>query len=446
MRFKYKFSLDKRRKLQSGKYPIKINVHSYADNSNRYVSIPTAFTSEGRLEFSCKNSDEFDSIWTNRHKKDSFGNVKGETTVYGEKLQLRDALKKWNDRLNAFIEDEDTRTFSDIREAVKHWDEALFKVNMDLMNVWNAFDDYANKQEEEKSYKYAESIRSSKKSFKKFVSLESIQKKLRLPESYKRLLLTHIDIDFLNTYEKWIYKNGLSKSTVGVYTRSLRAVWNDVLGEKHPDYPFGKGGYTIPEGVRKNQGLSKADVKKIVDFSSDNERLQKARDYFLFCFYNGGANIKDVLHLKKGQKHFKRLKSIRTAKKEVLIPVIYNDITNDIIKRHTGKGDYMFDVIKEKDSAKTRQDKVDALNRFLRDELHKLSDLLELEHKITANWSRHTHTTILYKEGINLKAISEGLGHTNLKTTEGYINTMIDEERPKIDKALSFDDDDDSEK
>ena len=52
---------------------------------------------------------------------------------------------------------------------------------------------------------------------------------------------------------------------------------------------------------------------------------------------------------------------------------------------------------------------------------------------------------ILFEEGINLKAISEGLGHTSLKTTEGYINTMIDKERPKIDKALNFDDDDDSE-
>jgi site-specific recombinase XerD len=441
VRFKYTIVLDKRRKLQSGKYPIKVNIHSYADNKNHYVSIPSLFTKNGKLEFSCENQKEFDSVWTNRHKKDSFGNVIGETTVYGEKLELRNALKIQNDRLIALMEDTSLLTLAEVKDWIKNWDAKEYEIDKTFTNLWFAFAEYITKLNEEERYKYATSMGSTIKKLTEFVGIESNLQKLRIYRDVADLSITDIDVDFMNAFEAFMFKQGRSKATVGVYARNIRTIWND-LYESHSKYPFGKGGYVIPEGARKNQGLSKADIKKIVDFSSDNEYLQTARDYFLFCFYNGGMNIKDVLHLKKGQKEFKRLKSIRTAKKEVIIPLVFNKITNDIIDRRTGKGSYLFDVIKDGDDAKTRQNKVDALNRALRPQLHKLSDLLELEYKITPNWSRHSSTTILFEEGISLKAISEGLGHTTLNQTEGYINTMIDKERPKIEKALSFDEDD----
>jgi len=440
VRFKYKFSFDKRRKLQSGKYPIKVNIHSYADNKNHYVSIPSLFTASGKIEFSCENQKEFDSVWTNRHRKDNFGNIIGETTVYGDKLELRNALKIQDDRISIILEDSSLKTFAEVKDWIKNWDVKEDNFKTIISNLWMAFADYAKKLEDDNRYKYATSMGSTIKKLTEFVEIESNLEKLRIYKPAEELSITDLDIDFMNAFEAFMFKQGRSKSTIGVYARNIRTIWNKVY-KGHSKYPFGKGGYVIPEGARKNQGLSKADVKKIVDFSSDNEYLQTARDYFLFCFYNGGMNIKDVLHLKKGQKEFKRLKSIRTAKKEVIIPLVFNKVTNDIIDRRTGKGSYLFDVIKDGDDAKTRQDKVDALNKYLREQLHKLSDLLELEYKITANWSRHSNTTILFEEGINLKAISEGLGHTSLKTTEGYINTMIDKERPKIDKALSFDDD-----
>ena len=444
MRFKYTIVLDKRRKLQSGKYPIKVNIHSYADNKNHYVSIQPLFTARGKIEISCENQKEFDSVWTNRHKKDSFGNVIGETTVYGNKLELRNALKIQNDRLIALMEDTSLLTLAEVKDWIKNWDAKEYEIDKTFTNLWFAFAEYITKLNEEERYKYATSMGSTIKKLTEFVGIESNLQKLRIYRDVADLSITDIDVDFMNAFEAFMFKQGRSKATVGVYARNIRTIWND-LYESHSKYPFGKGGYVIPEGARKNQGLSKADIKKIVDFSSDNEYLQTARDYFLFCFYNGGMNIKDVLHLKKGQKEFKRLKSIRTAKKEVIIPLVFNKITNDIIDRRTGKGSYLFDVIKDGDDAKTRQNKVDALNRALRPQLHKLSDLLELEYKITPNWSRHSSTTILFEEGISLKAISEGLGHTTLKQTEGYIDTMIDKERHKIDKALSFDDDDDSE-
>ena len=88
MRFKYTIVLDKRRKLQSGKYPIKVNILSYADNKNHYVSIQRLFTASGKIEISCENQKEFDSVWTNRHKKDSFGNEMANLETYKRLLEV----------------------------------------------------------------------------------------------------------------------------------------------------------------------------------------------------------------------------------------------------------------------------------------------------------------------------------------------------------------------
>ena len=426
MRFKHKFSFYKRRKLQSGKYPIKVNLHSYSDNKNYYFSIPALYSSNGMLEFSCSNIEEFNSVWTDRHKKDSFGTIVGETTVYGSKLELRIGLKIQYDRLNSILEN----TKNDTVKVIKGLLAAEIKEDEQerSTNVWKAFDNYRDKLDSEERFKYAVSINSSKKKLYEFHKDENFD-------------LLDIDVNFLNRFEKFMQNQGKAKATIGVYVRNIRTILNEVVGDKHDSYPFGKDKYVIPEGSRKNQGLSKLDISKIIKYRSYNHYLQTARDYFLFSFYNGGMNMKDVVLLKKGQTEFKRQKSIRTAKKEIIVPLKFNNITEDIIERHKGKGSYMFDIISDSDNALERNKKADGLNKFLRPQLHKLSELLELEYKITANWSRHSNTTILFNEVINLKAISEGLGHTSLKTTEGYIYTMINKEQSKIDEALNFDDD-----
>ena len=82
---------------------------------------------------------------------------------------------------------------------------------------------------------------------------------------------TFLDIDkqFLKSYERWrLMIQQRSKGTVGVDTRNLRTLYNNNKTEYlEKVYPFGKkGGYVIPTTISKNQGLSKADIKKIRDF------------------------------------------------------------------------------------------------------------------------------------------------------------------------------------
>ena len=69
MYLKYKFSFDKRRKLDNGLFPIKVNLHSFYNNKNSLFGLPDYFTSKGKIILACSDKKEFDSIWTNRHKK-----------------------------------------------------------------------------------------------------------------------------------------------------------------------------------------------------------------------------------------------------------------------------------------------------------------------------------------------------------------------------------------
>lgn len=435
MHFKYKFSLDQRRKLNNGLFPIKVNVHIYQTNKNRPFSLPDYYTSKGRIVLACADKKEFDSIWSDRHKKNSFGEITGETTVYGNKQEVRNVLKIYADILDDLIGKTDLRDFKAFKKAFLNY---KFDEDKQDTNVWKAFDKWIKELEEEGRYKYAASIRSTKNEVWKY------REKKEGLEAWENRAFTFIEIDksFLQKYERYRLKEGLSKGTVGVDATNLRTLYNlNKTKALENFYPFGKkGGYVIPTATSKNQGLSKADVKKIRDFSSEVYYLQQARDYFMFCFYNGGMNIKDVALLKKEQTEFMRAKTITTAKKIVRIKLNFNDITNDVIERNKGRGKYMFDILDDSDGDYEIFKKVNAKNKSVSKHLKNICKMLKIDHKATANWSRHSNTTILFGAGVNLKAISEGLGHTNIKTTEGYIDTMIDKEKDKIDEALNLDD------
>ena len=93
MLFKYHFVLDRRRRLANEKFPIKVDLYSYADERNYNFKIPPIISDNQRIEFCCSDQKEFDSVWVNRFKFDHFGEVKGETTVHGNKLAVRTGLK-----------------------------------------------------------------------------------------------------------------------------------------------------------------------------------------------------------------------------------------------------------------------------------------------------------------------------------------------------------------
>ena len=160
-RFKFKFRLDKRRKLDDGTYPIKVNIHTVSTNTNRDFSLST------RLQkFNCSERD-FKDIWRNRFKYDSFGDVSGETTVLGSKLELRTKLKVVYDRLIDVVERNDVHTYLDVKKALANYSPAK-KKNTDFISIDLAFKNYINELERRSRFKTATSYRTTYNNIKNF--------------------------------------------------------------------------------------------------------------------------------------------------------------------------------------------------------------------------------------------------------------------------------------
>ena len=422
MKYKFKFFLDKRFQLENGNYSVKVNLYSFELKTNSVFKINNVFSNNGNIiEVSCKSKKEFDEVWINRFKKDSFGNETLETTVYGSKLEVRTILKVKQDILNEIIQRPDVLSFKDVKEAFKN-----YKVNKNTFvdDVYNGFDSHIKKLKDRDSHKTAKSLTSSKNNFYRY------NKELGLR-------FTDITVDWLQTYSR-IRRQTVSVSTVAVDFRNLRTVFNQAI-EKNPSlsavYPFGRGKFQIPVGASKNVGLSKEDLLKIKDFNSDNYYLQMARDYFMFSYYANGMNLKDIIKLKKGQKEYIRSKTEHTSKFEKRLDINYNQTQEEIISRHKGSGKYLFNVLDDEDNPEMIFKKTDLKASSVAAQLKNLAKALGLPPEFSFQWARHSYATNMEKAGINLKAVSESLGHTSVRTTESYLKSISNEDRHAIDEA-----------
>ena len=101
-----------RKPLKSGLYSIKINLHDEAIKKGINFTIKKV---DG-IEISCSKKDWLDS-WVNKNRKNCFGDVIGETTVYGYKMTIRTVLKAKEDLLNDIIEANGIRGMSATKDA-----------------------------------------------------------------------------------------------------------------------------------------------------------------------------------------------------------------------------------------------------------------------------------------------------------------------------------------
>ncbi|HEY4786456.1 MAG TPA: phage integrase SAM-like domain-containing protein, partial [Bacteroidales bacterium] len=118
----------------------------------------------------------------------------------------------------------------------------------------------------------------------------------------KELLFKDITPNFLIQYEKWMLQAGNTISTVGIYTRPLRAIFNKAIREKaisETYYPFGKDKYQIPAGQNIKKTLKITDIEQIFNYSTILFSSEdKAKDMWFFSYLCNGINIKDICRLK----------------------------------------------------------------------------------------------------------------------------------------------------
>ena len=263
----------------------------------------------------------------------------------------------------------------------------------------------------------------------------------------------NITPQFLKEYERWMQKGGKSLTTVGIYLRCVRHLFNKAIDEEAITkqlYPFGKNKYQIPAPRSIKKALTLKELKLLYEYDAEEgSPEQMYRDLWFFSYLCNGMNIKDICLLKHKDiqgKHiyFNREKTKNSNRNSKPVDVVIIDEIQSILDKWATKkltpADYLFPFLKKNQSAtqiiETTKQLVKMINKYIR----LIAAKVGIEKNITTYWARHSYATVLKRSNVSLAYISEALGHKNLKTTESYLDSFEDDTKRVIaNKLLKFD-------
>lgn len=307
-----------------------------------------------------------------------------------------------------------------------------YKSKRKTNDILSYFDNYMEELKQENRFGNAESYWCAKH------KLEVFAKSSTIP-------FETIDVAFLKRFENWMISDNCSPTTVGIYCRCIKKLFNDAIREediKADKYPFGsikKGLYSPPEPRNIKKALSLSDIKKIVDYKpKEGSQEHYYRDIWVFSYLGNGINLKDICllkykHINGKYIHFDRAKTINTNRKAKPISIPLIDANMSIITRWGNPKEdmetYLFPILNGIDSIESQRFKIKLFTQYLNKAIKRIARKLELEGNITSYTARHSFATVLKRSGTDIAFISEALGHSDLKTTESYLDSFEDETR-----------------
>lgn len=404
--------LDKRRKKKSGKYPVKLRV--FTSTPRKQKLYPT------RFEYT---EEEFSSIWETVRPR----------TVY---KQARQQLMAIEQTANAIANDMEPFDFI-------LFEKKLFRKRRDGTNV---------------SYLYNERIRELR-SFGQINTANNYQLALKSFGRYcikdkcaiEDVSLFDINANWLNKYEKYMIQEGKSLTTVSIYVRTLKTIFNIAIGEREIEsgyFPFGKGKYIVPKVTNKKKALSKEQLKVLFEATPKSPEEEMAKDFWFFSFACNGINMKDILLLKNRDIEddsisFYRAKTISTSKGNLRkITVYLNDFAKDIIKKYKndllGQDDLVFPILQGFEDPSKIHYKIKNFTRFVNQHIKKICEEHGLP-PISTYWARHSFATTAIRKGVSMEFVQESLGHSSLNTTKAYFAGFDDGTKKEFaDQIMNF--------
>ncbi len=245
----------------------------------------------------------------------------------------------------------------------------------------------------------------------------------------------------------------MSKSTQGIYLRSLRAIFNEAIADgvitKDKCYPFGRRKYQIPTGRNVKKALKIDQIEKIYFYEPTCDSERRARAFWLFCYFANGINPKDVALLKNKNIQdeyliFERAKTERTSRTDPKPITIYvNEDMAAIIEEFGNKDKnpetYIFPILYAGVTPLRQYGLIQLFIRSINDWMVKICEKLGINKKATTIVTRHSFSTIMKNSGASTEFIQEALGHTDKRTTENYLDSFEKEIKKEFSaKLVSF--------
>lgn len=319
----------------------------------------------------------------------------------------------------------------------KKFEDAFYGRIKDGSDLFKLFDDYIGELKKEERIKTAISYQCARNSLFKFKN---------------KLSLFDISASFLKAFHVCCVEKGLSETTIGIYVRSLRSIYNYAIAQgiikKDETYPFGKRQYVIPAGRNIKKALSFDEVKAIHDYpASLGSPEDKARDFWMLSYLCNGINVKDIALLKNSNLDGDMLRFVRAKTKnstrgnQTVISCHLSLTAKKLIGKWRSKDispdAYIFSIIEKGDSAEEQVKKIAQFIQTTNKYMKRISESLGFERSATTYFSRHSAATILKRSGASIHQIQEALGHQSASTTQKYLDSFDDESKKSLSVSLS---------
>lgn len=236
------------------------------------------------------------------------------------------------------------------------------------------------------------------------------------------ILPSQMTDELMQSYQSYLRNENLSMNTISFYMRILRAVYHKAVekGLTTDSRPF-RHVYT---GMAKTikRALSLEEIKRIKNMRLEDSNLIFSRDMFLFSFYTRGMAFVDMAYLqtkdiKNGILTYKRHKTGQQ------LYINWEDEMQQIADRYPSKTErYLLRIIHTA-NGKERNQYRNLLTKVNKD-LKEIGRMARLDQKLTMYCARHSWATIARQMNISNEIISQGMGHSNVRTTEIYLKSI----------------------
>lgn len=364
---------------------------------------------------------------------------------------------QWNDKLEMFVTDKRVPKLHPDRIYLNEW---LTQKKSEILRIIADFDsnkiDWTLNQFEQEFFHYSnkgnvkeffENIIQTYKDTNHIGNANCYSRTLHVLELFDEKLservFPEIDIKYVKSFDVFLQKRECKGNTRKFYFKTLRAVLNKAIqdGEaSETTYPFGKGGFSISslEEETTKRYLPHDSMFKLKTTVMDNAVLERTRRLFLFSYYCYGISFIDAALLTKkniirynGGNYivYKRNKT-KEAKKvkpiQIKITPEIQELMNWFSANTLLVEDYLLPIVSIA-GYKGEQLYNHIRNRFGRNNknLANLAKVLEItDMKLTSYVSRHTMAMTLQDNQVPREVISQILGHSDLATTNTYLDSF----------------------
>lgn len=274
---------------------------------------------------------------------------------------------------------------------------------------------------------------------------DSLNSLKRFTNNKLDIYFNEITLQWLNKYEQWLRNNKCKETSMSVFFRTLRSAFNKAIANKNAkaeSYPFKEFKISKFDTTTEKRAIPKESNKQIMNvcLKSEGQYMQLGKDLYVFSYLCGGINFTDMANLKYANIVEGKVSYIRQKTgKKITIPISTEAISlvNSYLKEGVCSNDYIFPIL-DKNKHITEQQKYNRKHKVLGHIdrcLKVIAGKAGINTNLTTYVARHSYASVLKNSGVNIALISETLGHSDLKTTQIYLDSF---DNSQIDEAMKY--------